>query len=76
MLVPILSPLFASAFRHAEELSQAMESRCYHGSEGRTKVRMLKMGKADYVGFALTAVMVVLLIVTRMNVAGIVTHFA
>ena len=74
MLVPLLSPLFASAFRHADELSMAMESRCYHGGEGRTKTRSLKMGRNDYIAFAITAVMVALLIVVRLHITGDVGH--
>ncbi len=46
-LVPILVPLFISAFRRAEELATAMECRCYHGGEGRTRLRQLKITPAD-----------------------------
>ena len=53
-LVPILIPLFVSAFRRAEELALAMECRCYHGGEGRTRLRVLKSGMRDYVALALT----------------------
>ena len=48
-LVPILVPLFISAFRRADELAVAMECRCYHGGEGRTRLRQLKYKTADYV---------------------------
>ena len=41
-LIPILVPLFVSAFRRADELATAMECRCYHGGEGRTKLKQLK----------------------------------
>lgn len=47
-LVPILIPLFISAFRRAEELALAMECRCYHGGEGRTRLRQLKLIPADF----------------------------
>lgn len=47
-LVPILIPLFVSAFRRAEELALAMECRCYQGGEGRTRLRQLKSTGADY----------------------------
>ena len=47
-LIPILVPLFVSAFRRANDLSQAMEARCYHGGEGRTKMKPLKYRGADY----------------------------
>ena len=52
-LVPILIPLFVSAFRRAEELALAMECRCYHGGEGRTRLRKLQSGLRDYVALAL-----------------------
>ena len=51
-LVPILIPLFVSAFRRAEELATAMECRCYRGGEGRTRLRQLKAGTRDYLGLA------------------------
>ena len=53
-LVPILIPLFVSAFRRAEELALAMECRCYHGGEGRTRLRVLKSGMRDYIALGLT----------------------
>lgn len=46
-LLPILVPLFVSAFRRADELAIAMESRCYHGGDGRTRMKQLKMQKID-----------------------------
>lgn len=50
-LVPILVPLFISAFRRAEELATAMECRCYHGGAGRTKMKLLRFKRGDYVTF-------------------------
>lgn len=50
-LVPVIIPLFASAFRRAGELATAMECRCYHGGEGRTKFRVLKFHFRDVVAF-------------------------
>ena len=47
-LVPILVPLFISAFRRADELATAMECRCYHGGEGRTALHVLRYKAADY----------------------------
>lgn len=47
-LIPVLIPLFVSAFRRAYDLATAMESRCYHGGEGRTKMKILKTGRIDY----------------------------
>jgi energy-coupling factor transport system permease protein len=46
-LLPILVPLFVSSFRRADELAIAMESRCYHGGEGRTRMKTLKYAKRD-----------------------------
>ena len=47
-LIPILVPLFISAFRRAEELAMAMEARCYHGDENRTRMNRMQMHKGDY----------------------------
>ena len=48
-MIPLLVPLFISAIRRATDLAMAMEARCYHGGEGRTKMKPLKYKKADYV---------------------------
>ena len=48
-LLPVLVPLFVSAFRRADELAIAMESRCYHGGEGRTRMKQLTMAGRDYI---------------------------
>ena len=48
-LVPLLVPLFISAFRRADELAMAMEARCYRGGENRTRMRQLKISKGDFV---------------------------
>ena len=50
-LIPILVPLFISAFRRADELATAMECRCYQGGEGRTKMKLLRYMRRDYVSF-------------------------
>ena len=47
-LLPILVPLFVSAFRRADELATAMECRCYHGGEGRTRMKVMVMGSRDW----------------------------
>lgn len=52
-LVPILIPLFVSAFKRANELAMAMECRCYKGGDGRTKLRQLKAQPSDYMVFML-----------------------
>ncbi|MBD5129691.1 MAG: energy-coupling factor transporter transmembrane protein EcfT [Ruminococcaceae bacterium] len=51
-LVPVLIPLFVSAFKRANELATAMECRCYHGGEGRTRLRQLKTAPRDYAAIA------------------------
>ena len=48
-LIPLLVPLFISAFRRADDLALAMESRCYHGGEGRTKLHELKVKTQDFI---------------------------
>ncbi len=48
-LVPVLIPLFVSAFKRANELATAMECRCYHGGEGRTRLKQLKTAPRDYI---------------------------
>lgn len=64
-LVPLMVPLFTSAFRHSEGLAQAMESRCYHGGEGRTRMRVLTAGAADYRGLALFICVLLIAITLR-----------
>ena len=56
-LLPILVPLFVSAFRRADELAIAMESRCYHGGEGRTRMNQLHYTGIDYAALLLGAVL-------------------
>lgn len=57
-VVPILIPLLISAFRRAEELGDAMDARCYSGSENRTKYKKLKLGWRDAVAFLLVGVLI------------------
>ena len=63
-LLPILVPLFVSAFRRADELAVAMESRCYHGGEGRTRMKQLRFCTRDIIalilGLVFTAVIFVM----------------
>ena len=58
-LVPILVPLFISAFRRADELATAMECRCYHGGEGRTKMKLLRYKRWDLQAYAVGIVLLV-----------------
>ena len=62
-MVPLLVPLFVSAFRRAGDLAMAMESRCYHGGENRTRLRVLKITKNDWLAAAGMAVLIVLILV-------------
>ena len=64
-LVPILVPLFISAFRRADELATAMECRCYHGGEGRTKLQVLRYERRDYAALILGAAVCALVLVLR-----------
>ena len=64
-MLPLLIPLFISAFRRADELATAMESRCYHGGEGRTRMKQLKMARRDAVTLAVGAVLLLTVIVFR-----------
>ena len=64
-LVPILVPLFISAFRRADELATAMECRCYHGGQGRTKMKLLRYKRRDLQTFALLGILLVGTIVLK-----------
>jgi energy-coupling factor transport system permease protein len=57
-LIPVIVPLFASAFRRADELATAMECRCYHGGEGRTRLRVLKCHARDFLVLLAVAVLI------------------
>ena len=64
-LIPILVPLFISAFRRADELATAMECRCYHGGDGRTKLHELRYARRDWTAYILGACMLAGVIVLR-----------
>ncbi|MBE7006226.1 MAG: energy-coupling factor transporter transmembrane protein EcfT [Ruminococcaceae bacterium] len=64
-LIPILVPLFISAFRRADELAVAMESRCYHGGKGRTRMKQLRMAGRDYLALAFGILLLAAVIVLR-----------
>ena len=65
-LIPILIPLFVSSFRRAYDLAMAMECRCYHGGEGRTKMKQLHMAARD--GWAVAISVAVCALVIVLNV--------
>lgn len=60
--IPVLVPLFVSAFRRADDMAIAMEARCYRGSEGRTRMKQLKISSIDYKIIAVMSVMTVVLL--------------
>ena len=64
-LVPLLVPLFISAFRRANDLAMAMEARCYRGGEGRTKMKPLVYSSKDYVAYGILTAFFALCITTR-----------
>ena len=64
-MIPILIPLFVSSFRRADELAMAMESRCYHGGEGRTKMRVLKMRWRDAAAAIITAALAAIIVTAQ-----------
>ena len=64
-LLPILVPLFVSAFRRADELAVAMESRCYHGGEGRTRMKQLRFVTTDIVALILGGLFLATVIVMK-----------
>ncbi|CRZ35225.1 energy-coupling factor transport system permease protein [Herbinix hemicellulosilytica] len=65
-LVPLLVPLFVSAFRRANDLAMAMEARCYHGGDGRTKMKPLRYHRIDY--FAYLILLIYMTIVIAISV--------
>lgn len=66
-LVPLLIPLFISAFRRADELAMAMEARCYRGGQNRTKMRVSKLSRNDYIAYIIQSIYLVIIIIIRFN---------
>ena len=64
-MIPLLVPLFISAFRRATDLAMAMEARCYRGGEGRTKMKPLQYSQKDYEAYMVFALYFVLIIASR-----------
>jgi energy-coupling factor transport system permease protein len=65
-LVPVLIPLFISAFRRADELAMAMECRCYRGGTGRTRLKVLRCEKQDYIDLAVCIACFAVILVSRL----------
>lgn len=64
-LVPILVPLFISAFRRADELATAMECRCYQGGDGRTKMKLLRYKRRDFLALGIGVILLAAVFVLR-----------
>lgn len=64
-LVPLLVPLFVSAFRRADELAMAMEARCYRGGEGRTRMKQLRYAGRDYLAIGVTLAVAAVVVAIR-----------
>lgn len=64
-IIPLLVPLFVSAFKRAEDLAMAMEARGYQGGEGRSKLRELQYKKRDYAAFIIFILVIIILFVVR-----------
>lgn len=64
-MIPLLVPLFISAFRRANDLAMAMEARCYHGGDHRTQMKPLKYEGRDYISYLILAVYLVIAIAFR-----------
>lgn len=65
-LMPLLVPLFISSFRRADELSVAMESRCYRGGNGRTRMKQLKLCNKDYIAIVTFTIFILVTLCTRL----------
>ena len=66
-MLPILIPLFVNSFRRAEELALAMESRCYHGGENRTRLKVLKFGWRDLWAILIMAALIAAVVILQSN---------
>ena len=71
-MVPILIPLLASSFRRAYELATAMECRCYHGGDGRTRMKQLRLAARDYLSLAVCILLLAGLIVLNVLIPAVI----
>lgn len=69
-LLPVLIPLFVNSFRRADELAFAMDARCYNATEKRTKMKVMRLGAADFVAFFLIAAYFVAVLLDRYYFGG------
>ena len=70
-MVPLLVPLFVSAFRRAGDLAMAMESRCYHGGEGRTRLRVLHITRNDWIALGILVLLLGLIVLEGIFLKGV-----
>ena len=71
-LIPVLVPLFVSSFRRAYDLATAMECRCYHGGDGRTRMKQLRMTLSDYVAVVVMIAVVAAMVLTNQAVPAVI----
>lgn len=71
-MLPILIPLFVSSFRRADELADAMDSRCYRGAKGRTRMKVLKLHWRDLFAFLFMAALLFVILMLRYNWFGVI----
>lgn len=71
-LLPVLIPLLVSSFRRAAELADAMECRCYHGGEGRTRMKQMKFASFDWLSFGTVGVLLVAVVLCNRMLDGII----
>ncbi len=71
-LIPILIPLFVSAFRRADELALAMECRCYRGGSGRTRMRQMKLSGVDAGATAVLLISLAVVIATNFLIPAVI----
>ena len=64
-MIPLLVPLFVSAFKRADDLATAMDARCYRGGSGRTRMKVMKMSRYDAYAGAAFAILIAILIATK-----------
>lgn len=69
-MLPVLIPLFVSSFRRADDLADAMDSRCYKGAKGRTRMKVLKLRFADILAFLIMALLLTAMLFLRYNFFG------
>ena len=75
-IVPLLIPLFVSAFRRAEELAMAMEARCYHGGKGRTRLKILKFKYRDLAAAGIILLFAAAILTDKLILADVLPYLA